>query len=63
VKEHTISSRLKQIHNIYVMSGILASLGGALMVLLVGHVTPDDTAYWTKSGEFLLLKKFFLKFL
>ena len=45
----------KQIHNIYVISGILASLGGALMVLLVGHVTPDDTAYWTKSGEFVFV--------
>ena len=45
----------KQIHNIYVISGILASLGGALMVILVGHVTPEDTAYWTKSGEFVFV--------
>ena len=45
----------KQIHNIYMMSGILASLGGALMVVLVGHVTPEDTAYWTKSGEFVFV--------
>ena len=45
----------KQIHNIYVVSGILASLGGALMVILVGHVTPEDTAYWTKSGEFVFV--------
>ena len=45
----------KQIHNIYIISGVLASLGGALMVILVGHVTPEDTAYWTKSGEFVFV--------
>ena len=45
----------KQIHNIYIISGILASLGGALMVVLVGHITPEDTAYWTKSGEFVFV--------
>ncbi len=45
----------KQIHNIYLISGVLASLGGALMVILVGHVTPEDTAYWTKSGEFVFV--------
>ena len=45
----------QQIHNVYIISGILASLGGALMVILVGHVTPEDTAYWTKSGEFVFV--------
>ena len=45
----------KQIHNTYVLSGVLASLGGALMVVLIGHVTPEDTAYWTKSGEFVFV--------
>ena len=25
------------------------------MVILVGHVTPEDTAYWTKSGEFVFV--------
>ena len=45
----------KQIHTIYIISGMLASLGGALMVILVGHVTPEDTAYWTKSGEFVFV--------
>ena len=45
----------KQIHTIYMISGMLASLGGALMVILVGHVTPEDTAYWTKSGEFVFV--------
>ena len=43
------------IHKIYIFSAILASLGGALMVLLIGHITPEDTAYWTKSGEFVFV--------
>ena len=43
------------IHKIYIISGVLASLGGALMVLLIGHITPEDTAYWTKSGEFVFV--------
>ena len=25
------------------------------MVILVGHVTPEDTAYWTKSGNFVFV--------
>ena len=25
------------------------------MVLLIGHITPEDTAYWTKSGEFVFV--------
>ena len=45
----------RHIHNIYMISGVLASIGGALMVILVGHVTPEDTAYWTKSGEFVFV--------
>ena len=43
------------IHKIYVFSSILASIGGGLMVLLIGHITPEDTAYWTKSGEFVFV--------
>ena len=43
------------IHKIYIISGVLASLGGALMVLLIGHITPEDTAYWTKSGELVFV--------
>ncbi len=45
----------KQIHKIYVLSSILAALGGGLMVILIGHITPEDTAYWTKSGEFVFV--------
>ena len=36
----------------YVLSAVLAVMGGALTVLLIGHVTPEDTVYWTRSGEF-----------
>ena len=25
------------------------------MVILIGHITPEDTAYWTKSGEFVFV--------
>ena len=61
IKENEIRSSYlgidvnKHIHKSYVISGILASLGGGLMVLLIGHVTPEDTAYWTKSGEFVFV--------
>ena len=43
------------LHKIYIFSSMLAALGGGLMVLLVGHITPEDTAYWTKSGEFVFV--------
>ena len=45
----------KQIHKIYIFSSTLAALGGGLMVILIGHITPEDTAYWTKSGEFVFV--------
>lgn len=45
----------KVVHKIYIISAILAGIGGVLTVLLVGHVTPEDTAYWTKSGEFVFV--------
>ena len=47
------SSRI--VHKVYIMSGILAGIGGVLTVLLIGHITPEDTAYWTKSGEFVFI--------
>lgn len=37
----------------YVVSGVLAGLGGAITALAVGHVTPD-LAYWVTSAEFLV---------
>jgi len=45
----------RQIHKIYIFSSTLAALGGGLMVILIGHITPEDTAYWTKSGEFVFV--------
>ena len=30
-------------------------MGGAFTVLLIGHVTPEDTVYWTRSGEFVFV--------
>ena len=39
----------------YVISAVLAGMGGALTVLLIGHVTPEDTVYWTRSGEFVFV--------
>src|SRR5699024_8364900 len=38
----------------YVLSGVLAGLGGALAALAVGHVVPQ-LAYWTTSAEFLVI--------
>jgi branched-chain amino acid transport system permease protein len=38
----------------YVVSGLLAGLGGALMALVTGHVTPE-LAYWVRSGEFVFI--------
>ena len=45
----------RQIHKVYIFSSTLAALGGGLMVILIGHITPEDTAYWTKSGEFVFV--------
>ncbi|MAJ24017.1 MAG: branched-chain amino acid ABC transporter permease [Rickettsiales bacterium] len=61
IKENEIRSSYlgisvnKQIHKIYIFSSTLAALGGGLMVILIGHITPEDTAYWTKSGEFVFV--------
>jgi ABC-type branched-subunit amino acid transport system permease subunit len=38
----------------YILSAILASLGGGLMALATGHVDPQ-MAYWTTSGEFVFI--------
>ncbi|MDE0713059.1 MAG: branched-chain amino acid ABC transporter permease [Rhodospirillales bacterium] len=43
------------VHLAYIMAAKLAALGGVFTVLLIGHVTPEDTAYWTKSGEFVFV--------
>jgi branched-chain amino acid transport system permease protein len=38
----------------YLLSGLLAGLGGAVIALVSGHVTPD-LAYWVRSGEFVFI--------
>ena len=47
--------KLSVLHKIYIFSSTLAALGGGLMVILIGHITPEDTAYWTRSGEFVFV--------
>ncbi|MDP6705366.1 MAG: branched-chain amino acid ABC transporter permease [Alphaproteobacteria bacterium] len=43
------------IHVKYVISGLLAGLGGALMGMTVGHVDPDSMVYWPISGDFVFI--------
>lgn len=45
----------RAVHLKYVIAAALTGLGGVLTVMLVGHVTPDDTVYWTRSGEFVFV--------
>ena len=39
----------------YVLSGVLAGMGGVIMALTVGHVDPDSMVYWTVSGDFITI--------
>ena len=38
----------------YVISAALAGLGGALLAISLGHVTPE-LGYWVRSGEFVFI--------
>lgn len=38
----------------YVIAALLASLGGAITAMTVGHIDPE-MAYWTTSGEFVFI--------
>ena len=42
------------IHVNYVISAVLAGIGGALAAIAVGHIDPE-MAYWTTSGEFVFV--------
>ena len=42
------------IHVNYVISAVLAGVGGALVAIAVGHIDPE-MAYWTTSGEFVFV--------
>ncbi len=52
--EYMGSSVNNTIHLHYVISAVLAGLGGALMAVSVGHIDPE-MAYWTTSGEFVFI--------
>ncbi len=45
----------RAIHVKYVISGLLAGFGGAVMGLAVGHVDPDSMVYWPVSGDFVFI--------
>lgn len=42
------------IYRTYVFTGALGGLGGALVAMVVGRISPD-LAYWTASGEFVFI--------
>ena len=44
----------KVLFGAYLVSGLLAGLGGAIIALVSGHVTPE-LAYWVRSGEFVFI--------
>lgn len=44
----------KVLYGAYLLSGLLAGLGGAIIALVSGHVTPE-LAYWVRSGEFVFI--------
>jgi len=43
------------VHVKYVISGLLAGFGGAIMALTIGQVDPESMVYWTSSGEFVFV--------
>ena len=48
-------STARAIHVKYVISGLLAGLGGVVMAFAVGHVDPDSMVYWPISGDFVFI--------
>ncbi|MBI1398154.1 MAG: branched-chain amino acid ABC transporter permease [Betaproteobacteria bacterium] len=42
------------VHVNYVISAVLAGIGGALMAINIGHIDPEMT-YWPQSGEFVFI--------
>jgi branched-chain amino acid transport system permease protein len=53
--EYMGASVRRVIHLNYVISAVLAGVGGALMAAAIGHVDPETTANWTTSGEFVFI--------
>ncbi len=52
--EYMGASVANTVHLHYVMSAILAGLGGTLMAVSIGHIDPE-MSYWTTSGEFVFI--------
>jgi branched-chain amino acid transport system permease protein len=52
--EYMGASVRNAIHVNYMISAVLAGLGGALMAINIGHIDPE-MAYWTTSGEFVFI--------
>jgi ABC-type branched-subunit amino acid transport system permease subunit len=52
--EYMGASVQNTIHINYVISAVLAGVGGALAAITVGHIDPE-MAYWTTSGEFVFV--------
>jgi branched-chain amino acid transport system permease protein len=52
--EYMGASVRRTIHLNYVISAVLAGVGGALMAINIGHIDPE-MAYWTTSGEFVFI--------
>ena len=44
----------RAIHVKYVIAGLLAGAGGAIVAMAAGHVDPE-MSYWTTSGEFVFI--------
>jgi len=44
----------KVIYIKYIIAAVLASIGGAITAMTVGHIDPE-MAYWTTSGEFVFM--------
>jgi branched-chain amino acid transport system permease protein len=52
--EYMGASVANAVHLNYMLSAMLAGLGGALAAVSVGHIDPE-MAYWTTSGEFVFV--------
>ncbi len=52
--EYMGASVANSIHLNYILSAVLAGMGGALAAVSVGHIDPE-MAYWTTSGEFVFV--------
>ncbi len=52
--EYMGASVFATVHVNYVISAVLAGIGGALMAIHIGHIDPEMT-YWPQSGEFVFI--------